>query len=97
MLWVVDQELSAKLESELEMEKDMRDSEELPESIRDYLDNGPFEVRQLTWQTRRPFADEPCSYTILPVKRKSSSPGSLVMKSTSLYVYVAKLSADKRP
>ena len=42
---VVDQELSAKLESELQMEKDMRDPEELPESIKDYLDNGPFEVR----------------------------------------------------
>lgn len=41
---VVDQELSAKLESELRMEKDMRDPEELPVTIKDYLENGPFEV-----------------------------------------------------
>ena len=47
MLCIVDQELSAKLESELQMEKDMRDSDEFPESIKDYLDNGPFEVRLL--------------------------------------------------
>ena len=44
MLSIVDQELSAKLESELQMERDMRDSDEFPESIKDYLDNGPFEV-----------------------------------------------------
>lgn len=42
---LVDQELSAKLESELQMEKDMRDSDELPESIKDYLETGLFEVR----------------------------------------------------
>ena len=43
----VDQELSAKLESELQMEKDMRDPDELPPSIKDYLSNGPFEVCSL--------------------------------------------------
>ena len=42
---LVDQELSAKFDSELRMEKEMRDSDELPDSIRDYLENGPFEVR----------------------------------------------------
>ncbi len=40
----VDQELSAKIESELQMEKEMRDSETLPSSITDYLDSSSFEV-----------------------------------------------------
>lgn len=40
----VDQELSAKIESELQMEKEMRDSEKLPASISDYLDSSSFEV-----------------------------------------------------
>ena len=42
----VDQELSAKIESELQMEKEMRDSEKLPASITDYLDSSSFEVSQ---------------------------------------------------
>jgi hypothetical protein len=40
----VDEELVMKFESELQMEKEMRDSDELPVNVRDYLDNGPFEV-----------------------------------------------------
>ena len=40
----VDQELSAKIESELQMEKDIRDSDEYPASVQDYLDSSPFEV-----------------------------------------------------
>lgn len=43
----VDQELSAKIESELQMEKEMRDSEKLPSSLQDYLDSSSFEVRLL--------------------------------------------------
>ncbi|KAI9877457.1 MAG: hypothetical protein M1830_003841 [Pleopsidium flavum] len=59
---VVDQELSAKLESELRMEKDMRDLEELPVTIKDYLDNGPFELIDTPGQEEvvltRQFGDE---------------------------------------
>ncbi len=40
----MDQELSAKIESELELEKEMRDSEKLPSSLQDYLDSSSFEV-----------------------------------------------------
>ena len=42
---LVDQELSAKFESELQLENEMRDSDELPPNLQDYLDNGPFEVK----------------------------------------------------
>ena len=45
--YVVDQELSAKLETELQMEEEMRDSDRLPANIQDYIDNGPFEVSRL--------------------------------------------------
>lgn len=41
----VDQELSAKIESELQVEKETRDSEQLPASIKDFLDNSDFQVR----------------------------------------------------
>ena len=40
----MDQELSAKIESELQLEREMRDSEKLPISLQDYLDNSAFEV-----------------------------------------------------
>jgi complement component 1 Q subcomponent-binding protein len=38
-----DEELVAKLESEIQMEEEMKD-EELPTSVKDYLENGPFEI-----------------------------------------------------
>lgn len=41
---IVDQELAAKLESELAVEKEIRDSEQLPANIKDFLDDSPFEV-----------------------------------------------------
>lgn len=40
----MDQELSAKINSELDMEKDAGNPNELPETIRDYLENSPFKV-----------------------------------------------------
>lgn len=40
----MDQELSAKIESELQLEREMRDSEKLPSSLQDYLDSSSFEV-----------------------------------------------------
>ena len=44
---IVDQELSAKIESELEVEREMRDSENLPSVITDYLNSSSFEVRSV--------------------------------------------------
>ena len=40
----VDQELSAKIESELRMEKDIRDSEQYPLNVQEYLDSSSFKV-----------------------------------------------------
>lgn len=39
-----DDELSAKLESEIQIEEDMAASEQQPASIKDFLDNSPFEL-----------------------------------------------------
>lgn len=39
-----DDELSAKLESEIQIEEDMKDQEQQPASIKDFLDNSPFEL-----------------------------------------------------
>jgi len=39
-----DDELAAKIESELQMETEMRDPEQVPISVKDYLENGPFEL-----------------------------------------------------
>ncbi|TGJ85484.1 hypothetical protein E0Z10_g3239 [Xylaria hypoxylon] len=40
-----DQELLAKLESELQFESEMKQSEQLPASIKDFLDNSPYELK----------------------------------------------------
>ncbi|KAI4595106.1 Mitochondrial acidic protein mam33 [Pestalotiopsis sp. 9143b] len=40
----VDEELSAKLESELQYENELKDSEPTPASVKDFLDNSPFEL-----------------------------------------------------
>ena len=40
-----DEELSAKLASEIEFEQDVKENEPLPASIKDFLDNGPFEIQ----------------------------------------------------
>lgn len=40
----VDQELSAKIESELQLEKDTRDSDKTPSTISDYIDSSAFEA-----------------------------------------------------
>jgi hypothetical protein len=41
----VDEELSAKLASEIEYENDVKENEPLPASIKDFLENGPFEIQ----------------------------------------------------
>ncbi|KAI1325554.1 mitochondrial glycoprotein [Xylariaceae sp. FL0255] len=40
-----DQELLAKLDSELQFENEMKDKEQLPASVKDFLDNSPFELK----------------------------------------------------
>ncbi|KAL8651563.1 MAG: hypothetical protein Q9226_004645 [Calogaya cf. arnoldii] len=58
----VDQELSAKLDSELRVEKDTRDSETLPPSLQHYLDSSPFKLEDKPGQEEvaltRKFGDE---------------------------------------
>lgn len=41
---IVDSELIAKLESEVQLEKDQNPDEKMPVSAKDYLENGPFKV-----------------------------------------------------
>ena len=41
---LVDTELIAKLEAELELEKEMKGFEEMPESVKSFLEGGPFTV-----------------------------------------------------
>lgn len=40
----VDGELSAKLESEIQIEEDMKSNEQQPASVKDFLANSPFEL-----------------------------------------------------
>ena len=58
----MDQELSAKFESELQLEKEMRDTGELPANVKDFLDNSPFELHDTPGQEEvvltRSFGDE---------------------------------------
>jgi complement component 1 Q subcomponent-binding protein len=56
-----DEQLVAKLESEIQMEEEMKD-EELPTSVKDYLENGPFEIIDTPGEEdvvlKRQFGDE---------------------------------------
>lgn len=58
----VDAELISKFESELSLEKETRDEEEVPTSVKDYLENGPFEIEDIPGQEEvvltRKFGDE---------------------------------------
>ena len=57
-----DDELSAKLESEIQIEEDMKASEQQPASVKDFLDNSPFELIDTPGQEvvklSRSFGDE---------------------------------------
>ena len=67
---LVDQELSAKIESELQIEKDIRDSQQYPATIQDYLDNSSFKV-EYQKDTQAENTDGH-SYMTPLVKKKSS-------------------------
>jgi complement component 1 Q subcomponent-binding protein len=41
------EELVAKLQSEISMEEDMKEDEDLSANIKEYLENSPFEVQSL--------------------------------------------------
>lgn len=41
----MDEELSVKLESELQFENEMKEDEQLPASVKDFLENSPFELK----------------------------------------------------
>lgn len=45
-----EEELSAKLESEIQIEEDLKNSEQQPASIKDFLDNTPFELQDTPGQ-----------------------------------------------
>jgi complement component 1 Q subcomponent-binding protein len=58
----VDEEVSAKLASEIEFEKDVKQNEPLPASIQDFLDNSPFKIEDVSGKEdvilTRTFGDE---------------------------------------
>ena len=45
---LVDQELSAKVEAELQIEKEVKDGQQLPANLQQFLNDTPFEVRELS-------------------------------------------------
>lgn len=58
----VDDELVAKLDSEISMEQEMKENSEVPQSVREYLENGPFEIQDVEGSEEvvltRTFGDE---------------------------------------
>lgn len=58
----VDEELSAKLASEIEFENDVKENEPLPASVKDFLENSPFKVEDIPGKEQvvltRTFGDE---------------------------------------
>lgn len=59
----------AKLESEIQMENEMKDEGGIPTSVKDYLENGPFEIIDTPGQEEvvltRKFGDETYAVAIL--------------------------------
>jgi complement component 1 Q subcomponent-binding protein, mitochondrial len=57
-----DAELVAKLESEIQFEEEVKENEQLPVSIQDFLDNSPFEIEDIPGKEEvklvRSFGDE---------------------------------------
>lgn len=57
-----DEELTAKFDSEIQMEEEMRDANEVPTSVKDFLENGPFEITDTAGREEvvltRQFGDE---------------------------------------
>jgi len=57
-----DYELVAKLKDEISMENEMKENEGIPTSVKDYMENGPFEVLDVPGQEEvvltRQFGDE---------------------------------------
>ena len=43
-IYKVDQELAAKIDSEISLESDFNDSNEMPESLKEFIDSGLFKV-----------------------------------------------------
>lgn len=76
MCWrKVDQELSAKIASELQMEQEIRETEKLPANISDYLDSSSFEVMNAHSRSHYPvYINEKLtrenSFMIRPVMKK---------------------------
>jgi complement component 1 Q subcomponent-binding protein len=58
----VDEELIEKFNMEISMEQEMRDADEVPTSVKDFLENGPFEIQDTPGQEEvvltRKFGDE---------------------------------------
>jgi len=76
----VDEELISKFESELQMEQEMRDADEVPTSVKDYLENGPFEITDTPGQEEvvltRKFGDETIRITFSIADINSMDPDS---------------------
>ncbi|KAI9745956.1 MAG: Mitochondrial acidic protein mam33 [Claussenomyces sp. TS43310] len=76
----VDAELIAKFDSELSMEKEMRDEDEIPTSVKDYLENGPFEIQDTPGKEEvvltRQFGDETIRITFSIADLNSIDPES---------------------
>lgn len=57
-----DEELIAKLDSEIQMENEMKEATEIPTSVTEYLENGPFKIIDTPGQEEviltRQFGDE---------------------------------------
>ncbi|KAI0007854.1 mitochondrial glycoprotein [Xylariaceae sp. FL0662B] len=75
----VDEELSVKLESELQFEGELKENEQLPASVKDFLENSPFELTDIPGKEditlKRKFGNETItvSFTISDLAQYSSN------------------------
>lgn len=85
----VNEELVAKLQSEISMEEDMKEDEDLSANIKEYLENSPFEVQDKAGHQEvvltRSFGDEKIRITFTTADLNNNVPGEDLVEDNAMY------------
>ncbi|KAH7401531.1 regulatory protein-like protein suaprga1 [Pyrenochaeta sp. MPI-SDFR-AT-0127] len=85
----VNEELVAKLQSEISMEEDMKEDEDLSANIKEYLENSPFEVEDQAGNQEviltRTFGDEKIRITFTTADLNNNVPGEDLVEDNAMY------------
>ncbi|KAF1839609.1 regulatory protein-like protein suaprga1 [Decorospora gaudefroyi] len=85
----VNEELVAKLQSEISMEEDMKEDEDLSANIKEYLENSPFEIEDKVGNQEvvltRQYNDEKIRITFTTADLNNNTPGEELGEDNAMY------------